>query len=163
MQHRSSRGGAGLGCGGKSPTWSSMGKAKGRVHFNRAARSALRNRKSCFFFLFPFYSFKVLSTRRAAWWNNNFKKWRCRFFIADSHLYNFVNASAPCKLQYLCLAEIPGHKSWQCSEYQQLHFTVPASQFTVSPSQRILVSCTLANTIPMFCLAVNGRSCPSII
>lgn len=164
MQHRSSRGGAGLGCGGEKPHMEQHGESKGPGALQQSSTICFEKQKILlFFFLFPFYSFKVLSTRRAAWWNNNFKKWRCRFFIADSHLYNFVNASAPCKLQYLCLAEIPGHKSWQCSEYQQLHFTVPASQFTVSPSQRILVSCTLANTIPMFCLAVNGRSCPSII
>lgn len=110
-----------------------------------------------------FYVVEVLPSPCAAWWNNNLKKWRCRFFIADSYLYNFVNASAPWKLHYLCFAAVPAHKSRQRGKYQQLHFPFPARQRTVSPSQQIPVSCTLANTIPMFCLAVNGRSCPSII
>lgn len=91
------------------------------------------------------------------------KKWRWSPFRAESHLCNFVQTPAPHKSLDQGLAQVPACTLRQHSNYQQLYLLISWSPRAVSPSQWMLVSCTLANTIPVFCLAVNGRLCPSVV
>lgn len=94
--------------------------------------------------------------------HNSLEKWRWSPFIAWVILYNFIKVPVPWKLldqgfpRYLLINRDSAVTINSC--IWLFHRVI-----SVSPSQWILVSCTLANTIPVFCLAVNGRLCPHVV